>query len=368
DIDSDGDCDSEFDEGAPEEDTTVLAEESADDCTLETPSSNFKFNWSKEHEEVSTDQRVKDGVGTETCNPKLRWDNSWVKVGRKPDSKGHELKTLACGISKVLFRFELQEGKIPDNLKKYVDRYGATTALVLRMLEGLKGVGYILIADSWFGSTKTCILLLAWGIYSVLNVKTAYRLFPKTQLMEALKPKGKGEHVCYQADVKMSATRSKTIFAVGHKGPGKMSKAHQKSTGWGADAVGVPLLLDAPITLSGRDSSASGCDQPRPPSKEHVPVTTEEHGHAHPIVVRKMKVVRKTEVYASLSAAQRDIASGVALVVEPTQQKRRVGRPAGRKSKRARNVSVANIESAPEATEDAELENAALALVALPNI
>ncbi|KAK3253214.1 hypothetical protein CYMTET_37523 [Cymbomonas tetramitiformis] len=292
----------------------------------------------------------------------------WVKVGRKPDSKGHELKTLACGISKVLFRFELQEGKIPDNLKKYVDRYGATTALVLRMLEGLKGVGYILIADSWFGSTKTCILLLAWGIYSVLNVKTAYRLFPKTQLMEALKPKGKGEHVCYQADVKMSATRSKTIFAVGHKGPGKMSKAHQKSTGWGADAVGVPLLLDAPITLSGRDSSASGCDQPRPPSKEHVPVTTEEHGHAHPIVVRKMKVVRKTEVYASLSAAQRDIASGVALVVEPTQQKRRVGRPAGRKSKRARNVSVANIESAPEATEDAELENAALALVALPNI
>ncbi|KAK3284892.1 hypothetical protein CYMTET_7479 [Cymbomonas tetramitiformis] len=440
DMDSDDESEDEFDEGAPEDDETELVVDGAtdeDEC-LSTPTFNHTFKWSKEHAEVTLDQRVKDGVGTETWNPKLRWDNSdlddsvmktgylkyfllffpvlllpiwatmlqrkgfarygdsfitgkrrmsvglllvwfgiwvfmllnpglqrheywnatpdklkllpnhdltevtslsrhdfdrilsvfslptysddfeftsahsgsncgppegtaspdplcavrrffdacnerwasvfipgtflcldesmfkwlgrfrmpgWMKVGRKPDSIGHELKTLACGICKILFRFELQEGKVPDNLKKYVSNFGATTALVLRMLEGLKGLSYILIADSWFGSTKTCILLLTWGIYSVLNVKTAYRLFPKQRLMEALKPKGKGEHVSFQAEVKMSASRSKTIFGVGHKGPGKMSKKHQKSTGWGPDAVGVPLLLVSSVgtTLPGDD-------------------------------------------------------------------------------------------------------------------
>ncbi|KAK3283611.1 hypothetical protein CYMTET_8699 [Cymbomonas tetramitiformis] len=312
DIDSAGESEDEFDEGAVEEAMPDLIDaedsDSEDECVLQSNTAEYKFKWSKEHEDVTSDQRMKDGVGTDTWNPKLRWDQSdlddnvmgtgylkyfllflpvlllpmWAAliqrngaakhgegfitgkrkmsvglllVGRKPDSIGHELKTLACGACKILFRFELQEGKGPDNLKKYVSDYGATTALVLRMLEGLKGVGYILIADSWFGSTKTCILLLAWGIYSVLNVKTAYRLFPKKQLMETLKSKEKGEHVCFQADVKVSSNRTKTIFAVGHKGPGKMSKKHQKSTGWGADAVGVPLLLVSSVgtTLPGTD-------------------------------------------------------------------------------------------------------------------
>ncbi|KAK3235588.1 hypothetical protein CYMTET_54211, partial [Cymbomonas tetramitiformis] len=442
DIDSAGESEDEFDEGAVEEAMPDLIDaedsDSEDECVLQSNTAEYKFKWSKEHEDVTSDQRMKDGVGTDTWNPKLRWDQSdlddnvmgtgclkhfllflpvlllpmwaaliqrngaakhgegfitgkrkmsvglllvwfgiwvfmllnpglqrheywnstpdklnihpnydltalttlsrhdferilsvfslptysgdtlftaahagttcgvpegtpssdklcaarrffdacnerwamiftpgtflcldesmfkwlgrfrmpgWMKVGRKPDSIGHELKTLACGACKILFRFELQEGKGPDNLKKYVSDYGATTTLVLRMLEGLKGVGYILIADSWFGSTKTCILLLAWGIYSVLNVKTAYRLFLKKQLMETLKSKEKGEHVCFQADVKVSSNRTKTIFAVGHKGPGKMSKKHQKSTGWGADAVGVPLLLVSSVgtTLPGTD-------------------------------------------------------------------------------------------------------------------
>ncbi|KAK3265950.1 hypothetical protein CYMTET_25400 [Cymbomonas tetramitiformis] len=90
----------------------------------------------------------------------------WVKVGRKPDSMGHELKTLVDSTSRILFQFELQEGKEYDNRKKFVAEYGATT--------------------------KTALLLYEWGIYSVLNVKTAHKLFPKFALLAALKDKGLG--------------------------------------------------------------------------------------------------------------------------------------------------------------------------------
>ena len=56
----------------------------------------------------------------------------WMKVGRNPDSIGHELKTLACVLSRIMFRMELHEGKTFDNNKKYVKEFGAQTAQTLR--------------------------------------------------------------------------------------------------------------------------------------------------------------------------------------------------------------------------------------------
>mmetsp|Transcript_4278 Transcript_4278/g.7273 ORF Transcript_4278/g.7273 Transcript_4278/m.7273 type:complete len:627 (+) Transcript_4278:3056-4936(+) len=168
----------------------------------------------------------------------------WMKVGRKPDSIGHELKTLACAQSIILFRFEMQEGKALDREKEYVEQFGAATALTLRMLAPYKGEGKILIADSWFGCVKACILLLDWGIYSIMNVKTAHANFPKKLLFEKLEEKGVGQHVALQTEVTLDADgKEHLIFATAQKGPGMMNAKQRARVGWEGDAKGVPLLL-----------------------------------------------------------------------------------------------------------------------------
>ena len=166
----------------------------------------------------------------------------WVKVGRKPDSMGHELKTLADSTSRVLFQFELQEGKDLDNAKQYVEEYGATCALVLRMMEPFKGSGRVLIGDSWFGSVKTALLLYEWGLYSVLNVKTAHKFFPKQALFASLKDEVLGGFIAYRTEVVLTSGATMKLNAVGHKGPGRLSGKRAKALGW-EQVKGVPLLL-----------------------------------------------------------------------------------------------------------------------------
>ena len=145
----------------------------------------------------------------------------WMMVGRKPDSVGHELKTLCCALSRILFRVELQEGKTFDRLKKYVATVGATAALTIRMLEPFAGIaGHTVICDSWFGSVTTCLLLASMGIYSLCNVKTSHKHFPKDKLLEALMNVEVGEHVCYPFEVNLEG-KTVTFYAVGHKGPGE---------------------------------------------------------------------------------------------------------------------------------------------------
>ncbi|KAK3263278.1 hypothetical protein CYMTET_27909 [Cymbomonas tetramitiformis] len=94
---------------------------------------------------------------------------------------------------------------------------------------------------------------------------------------------------------------------------------------------------------------------------EHI-AYCEAHGHAHPVGLMKSKEPRKTEVYKGLSAVQRDIASGAAIVSAQKEQtlpaKRRVGRPSGAKSKRARKSAPAN--------DVVEIEDAAEILLSLP--
>ena len=188
----------------------------------------------------------------------------WMCVGRKPDSIGHELKTLCCAITKVLFKMELQEGKELDRQKKYVKEFGAQAGLTLRMLEAFSGTaGHMVICDSWFGSVTTCIMLATMGIYSLCNVKGCHKYFPKKRLLESLKDVAVGDHVCLPFDLQIEG-KTVTFYAVAHKGPGELSffielfsssffieffligwmtKKRLKKLGWPADMKGVPLLL-----------------------------------------------------------------------------------------------------------------------------
>jgi hypothetical protein len=105
-------------------------------------------------------------------------------IPRKPTSLGFLLKTLCCGSSGILLRAEISGRKEDMNVKKWNKEHGAATSTTLRLCETFFGSGRIVVADSWFGSFKTALLLRQRDLFSVMNVKTAYKRFPKTKLRE----------------------------------------------------------------------------------------------------------------------------------------------------------------------------------------
>lgn len=114
-------------------------------------------------------------------------------IPRKPTPLGFMLKTVVDTKSGILLNAEIVEGAEIDEKKKYVDKWGKSTATTMRLVERWQGSSRILIGDSWFGSYKTAVALLKMGIFFVGNVKTAHKLFPKTLLKSKLK--NRGDHV-----------------------------------------------------------------------------------------------------------------------------------------------------------------------------
>lgn len=100
-------------------------------------------------------------------------------IPRKPTPLGFMFKTMACASSRVLLFFEPVEGKEIDSKKKWYKDFGATTACTLRLVQDWKGAGYIVVADSWFGSTRTAEELAELGFYVVLSIKRGCKDFPK---------------------------------------------------------------------------------------------------------------------------------------------------------------------------------------------
>eukprot|EP00963_Diacronema_lutheri_P005167 scaffold391_cov412-Pavlova_lutheri.AAC.4 len=75
--------------------------------------------------------------------------------------------------------------------EEFFAEFGTTTATTLRLMKPFFGSGHVCLGDSWFGSVKTCCALLERGVYSVLNVKTAHRVIPRTRtLIKAIAHRG----------------------------------------------------------------------------------------------------------------------------------------------------------------------------------
>ena len=139
---------------------------------------------------------------------------------RKPDPLGRELKTVCDGLTGVCFRMEPVENAELMKGKQFYSDFGTTTATTLRLMEPLFGSGRVCLGDSWFGSVKTCCALLDRGLFSVLNVKTAHRGFPRATLERLLAsdPHQRGLTVCVPGEVHAGRTRRK-IKATAHRGP-----------------------------------------------------------------------------------------------------------------------------------------------------
>jgi len=161
----------------------------------------------------------------------------WTGVGmpglmvilRKPTPIGLELHTLCCAICGILVWFEVYEGKEAMEKKPFCDKYGKSIALSLRMLVKYFGTGRVLIADSWFGSVACAIALLRKGVFSVMNVKTATKNYPKDQLMNevgeikgntaearAERRERRGKSVAYTQKVNVGGGREVSLLAAGH--------------------------------------------------------------------------------------------------------------------------------------------------------
>ena len=118
-----------------------------------------------------------------------------IKIMRKPRPQGNELKTLCDSESMIVLNMELNEGKVPMSQKEYFDTFGATAACGLRLCKPWHNTGRIVCGDSWFGSVKLATALLSvLGLYSIMVVKTATKLFPKelfTYFKKEIDPKTK---------------------------------------------------------------------------------------------------------------------------------------------------------------------------------
>jgi hypothetical protein len=108
-----------------------------------------------------------------------------IFVPRKPEPCGMEGKTTACGLSKCMLHFDMQEGKNRMGDKKYNKEYGRSVGCTLRCVDSWAGKGKVVFADSWFGSPKAAIALAQRGLFCIMNVKGAARKgFPMERMQE----------------------------------------------------------------------------------------------------------------------------------------------------------------------------------------
>ena len=96
---------------------------------------------------------------------------------------------------------EIMAPKAEMRQRPYTGRYGAGTALLLRLGESLRGSGRVIVADSAFASVKSaCVLKKNLGLYFHGLVKTAHRMFPKKYLQTVEIPE-RGGHVVLTSKV-----------------------------------------------------------------------------------------------------------------------------------------------------------------------
>ena len=102
-------------------------------------------------------------------------------IKRKPVPIGTELKVIGCASPNVLKGIKIQRGKIPMSTQPYVNRFGASAACTLRLLDLVEdpitttisdtAQGWlnvqreVVVGDSWFSSMKACFQVALKGKY-----------------------------------------------------------------------------------------------------------------------------------------------------------------------------------------------------------
>ena len=124
-----------------------------------------------------------------------------TKIARKPKGVGAEIKTMACGETRIMLALEIQEGKTAMRAKPFAADLGAGTSSLLRLTTNYVGSAHVVVADSAFASVKTAAALHELrGMGFIGLVKTATRQFP-TQYLSSHPLPTRGSHAVLQATV-----------------------------------------------------------------------------------------------------------------------------------------------------------------------
>ena len=140
-----------------------------------------------------------------------------TKIPRKPEGVGAEMKSLCCGITGIMLKLDIMEGKDRQAAKPFCAEYGEGTAITLQLTQGYFGSSRVVHADSAFSSVKTLEALKIHGLRFMGIVKTATKGYPKRLLtmwaageLEGMKP-NRGDHILLEA----TTVRAGQFYACG---------------------------------------------------------------------------------------------------------------------------------------------------------
>lgn len=111
-----------------------------------------------------------------------RWTcPGWMNLPRKPHPFGNQYHTIACGLTHVIFKLELVEGKdrpAHRPLPEFEAEHGKTCSLILRMTQPLFAPGRVVIMDSAFCQLRAIVQLFKRGLFATSVIKKR-RYWPK---------------------------------------------------------------------------------------------------------------------------------------------------------------------------------------------
>ena len=114
---------------------------------------------------ICVDESMSSWINCWTCP-------GWIFCPRKPHPFGNEWHTACCGLSGILFAFELVEGKdAPPQIEVPHAQHGKTTGLLLRMLQTYFWSGKYVVLDSGFCVLKAIIELRKVGVFACALIK-----------------------------------------------------------------------------------------------------------------------------------------------------------------------------------------------------
>ena len=120
-------------------------------------------------------------------------------VPRKPRPFGNEYHTICCGISGILFKMQLVEGKDRPKELSSPPKNKKTTSLLLDLCKDLYGTGKVVVLDSGFCVLEGLIALKKLGVFAHAVIKKRRygpKYIPGDEIEEHMKEKKFGEVDC----------------------------------------------------------------------------------------------------------------------------------------------------------------------------
>jgi len=147
---------------------------------------------------------------------------------RKPRQIGTEFKDIACTVIGVILFVEIMRARLVMHKKQYYDKFGATVACTIRLMEGASYCGLLdqervsaqqeqkkqkFCGDSWFASVCSAEQAAERNAEFVGPVKTNHKHFPKRDIEQKMENWSTGSYMV----LKCNTPNGASLYAIGFK-------------------------------------------------------------------------------------------------------------------------------------------------------